>query len=199
MNYKNVTSQKIYTTRLINRQFAWWKKIIDVQGPYRWNINRLELGFTLDLGCGIGRNLTHLKGNGVGIDHNENSVIFCKNKGLIAFTNEQFKTSKYHKMELFDSILLAHVAEHMSKDEAVDLLRAYIPFLKAKGKIVIITPQEAGYRSDSTHIEFIDFMKIKEVFKQLNLSVAKTYSFPFPRAFGKIFRHNEFICIGTKH
>ena len=43
-------------------------------GAYRWNLRRLDLGFTLEIGCGIGRNLEHLDGNGIGIDHNEEAV-----------------------------------------------------------------------------------------------------------------------------
>ena len=57
------TSGKDYTKRLVDKQFVWWKELLDVQRPYRYNINKLDLGFTLDLGCGIGRNLLHIKGN----------------------------------------------------------------------------------------------------------------------------------------
>lgn len=192
------TNKKAYTDRLITKQYVWWKRLLDVQRPYRNNIRKLKLGYTLDIGCGIGRNLLHIEGNGVGVDHNIDSVNICKSKGLIAYSNEEFKLSEYCKKENFDSILLAHVAEHMTKSEAVFLLKEYVPLLKKKGRIVIITPQEAGYKSDSTHVEFTDFTKVKEIFEELVISPERFYSFPFPRVFGKIFKHNEFISIGKK-
>jgi len=192
------TIDKDYTERLVNKQYAWWKTLLDVQAPYRYNINKLDLGFTLDLGCGIGRNLIHINGNGVGVDHNKDSVDICKKKGLVAFTNEEFFQSKYKKENYFDSILLAHVAEHMTEHQAVDLLKEYLPFLKSNGKVVVITPQEAGYKSDQTHIQFTDFDVVKRIFSNLGLKEKKYYSFPFPRVLGKVFKHNEFISVGEK-
>ena len=59
---------------------VWWKKLLDVQAPYRWNLQRLKLGLTLEIGCGIGRNLMHLKGQGIGIDHNFQSVEMQESK-----------------------------------------------------------------------------------------------------------------------
>ncbi len=68
------TQSDAYTRRLESLSDAGWKRFFDVQAPYRWNIRRLDLGFTLDVGCGIGRNLVHLGGQGVGIDHNPDSI-----------------------------------------------------------------------------------------------------------------------------
>jgi SAM-dependent methyltransferase len=190
------TAQKNYTNRLINKQFVWWKNIFGAQLLYRWNIKRMSLGFVLDLGCGIGRNLIHLEGNGIGIDHNVNSVNFCRNKGLKAYTNQEFKNTAYYKKELFDSILLSHVAEHMNENEIIVLLKAYLPLVKKGGQIVVITPQEAGYRSDSTHVAFVNFNDIDRIFKKLDIIPIKKYSFPLPKIIGKIFKYNEFIGVG---
>ena len=55
-------------------QTARWKQWLDVQAPFRWNLRRLDPGFTLDIGCGIGRNLLHLPRQGVGVDTNEHCV-----------------------------------------------------------------------------------------------------------------------------
>jgi len=35
-----------YTDELLAKQMAWWKRILDVQAPYRWNLRRLNPGFT---------------------------------------------------------------------------------------------------------------------------------------------------------
>ena len=49
-----------YADRLRRKEDARWKQVLDVQAPYRWNLRRQELGRTLDVGCGIGRNLVSL-------------------------------------------------------------------------------------------------------------------------------------------
>jgi len=96
----------------VRKESAWWKRIIDVQAPYRWNLCRLNPGFTLDIGCGLGRNLINLSGNGVGIDHNPHSVEIASSRGLRVFTPESFEDSSFNKHAHFDSILLSHVVEH---------------------------------------------------------------------------------------
>ena len=55
-----------YAERLETLETARWKRVLDVQAPYRWNLRRLGLGFTLDIGCGIGRNLPVAAG---AVDH----------------------------------------------------------------------------------------------------------------------------------
>lgn len=194
----NKTINKDYTDRLLNKQNVWWKRLFDVQRPYRNNINNLNLGFVLDIGCGIGRNLEHLNKVGIGIDHNLDSVNVCRKKGIKAYTNDEFKKTNYYKENSFDSILLAHVAEHMTENEAYKLLKEFLPLLKDEGKVVIITPQEAGYKSDKTHIQFVDFGVVEKIFTKLDLKPVKYYSFPFPRFVGKFFKYNEFVSVAKK-
>ncbi|REJ56456.1 MAG: methyltransferase domain-containing protein [Microcystis aeruginosa DA14] len=192
------TKNQSYSERLLNKQTAKWKEILDVQAPYRWNLQRLNLGFTLDIGCGIGRNLINLKGNGIGIDHNFHSVEVCRARGFMAFTPEEFQRSSFDEPEKFDSILLAHVAEHMRYLEVIRLLNDYVYLLKNHGKLVIITPQEAGFKSDATHVEFMNFAKLKAIARELDSKIIKQYSFPFPRIVGKLFKYNEFVSLSQK-
>lgn len=187
-----------YTDILVKKQMMWWKRLLDVQAPYRWNLQRLKPGYTLEIGCGIGRNLMHLKGQGVGIDHNLPSVEIARKQGLTAFTPEEFEGSDFDIPQRFDSLLLAHVAEHMTQYEVVELLRKYMPFLKLGGRLIMITPQEAGYRSDSTHVEFMDFPKLTNISKQLGLNILQEYSFPFLRFAGHFFTYNEFVSVSCK-
>lgn len=189
---------KEYTDLLVKRQLVWWKRLINVQAPYCWNLRRLHPGDTLDIGCGIGRNLAHLKGRGIGIDCNPNSVYVAKNRGFIAFTNEEFEISQYNTRNKFDSILFAHVAEHIGKRESAELLKKYIMLLKPGGRLIIISPQEAGYRHGPAHIEFIDFMKMRHIAEGLNLMIMREYSFPLPRIFGQVFTGNEFVSVSRK-
>ncbi len=140
------TSQAGYTAHLQNLESSWWKRLVDVQAPYRWNMRRLNLGFTLDVGCGVGRNLANLGGNGVGVDHNAESVATARSRGFTAFTVDEFEASEYAKPGRFDALLLSHVAEHMQEPEAVQLLSSYVGYVKPGGRVVIICPQEAGFR-----------------------------------------------------
>jgi SAM-dependent methyltransferase len=192
------TKDATYANELLKKQTVWWKRLLDVQAPYRWHLKWLQLGYILDIGCGVGRNLIHLKGNGVGVDHNLQAIKIAKNLGLNAFTNEEFIGSGFDIVNKYDSLLLAHVAEHMTKNEAIDLLKKYVGFLKPKGRLVIITPQERGYKSDLTHIEFIDFQKSRDISKGLGFNFIKEYSFPFPSYVGRFFTYNEFISISQK-
>lgn len=194
---KKDTSQQTYTKRLQKLQGKKWKEKLDVQRPYRWNIRRLKLGNTLDIGCGIGRNLENLNKNSVGLDHNLHSIKVSKSKGLLAFTPNQFKKSPYNKKGSFDSILLAHVIEHLKPVEAKQIISEYLPYLKKNGRVVIICPQEKGFSSDETHVTFFNAQSIASLLKSLGLSIEKTYSFPFTASAGKIFTYNETIVIGS--
>lgn len=51
------TKDRTYTARLVEIQSAWWKRMLNVQALYGWNLRRLAPGFTLDLGCGLDRDL----------------------------------------------------------------------------------------------------------------------------------------------
>lgn len=188
-----------YSEQLLKSQKAWWRRLLSVQAPYRWNLRRLRLGFTLDIGCGLGRHLLHLSGNGVGVDHNRTSLQYARSLGLTVFTPEEFQRSGFFKPQRFDSILLSHVAEHMTRDEVIALLRLYAPLLRGGGKLVMITPQEAGFKNDATHREFMDFKKLREIAKALGFTSVKEYSFPFPHCLGRFFYFNEFISVSTQN
>jgi SAM-dependent methyltransferase len=192
------TASEAYADRLRSRSDAWWKRLLRVQALYRWNLRRLEPGFTLDVGCGIGRNLSHLDGNGVGVDHNEAAVAEARRRGFEAFTPDGFAESSYASGGRFDSMLLAHVVEHMTYDEAAALVRRYLPFVADDGTVIFICPQEAGYRSDSTHVEFADFATLRRLAADVGVTVAKAYSFPLPRPAGRLFRYNEFVVAGRR-
>jgi SAM-dependent methyltransferase len=187
-----------YTDRLQRLSGAGWKRALNVQAPYRWNIRRLDLGFTLDVGCGIGRNLSHLDGNGVGVDHNATSIAACRAAGLTAFTIEDFFKSEYATPGRFDAILGAHLIEHVEEDQAKEIIASYLPFLRSGGRAVFITPQERGFASDATHVRFSGFDEVGKICTDLGLTLDRQYSFPFPRPTGKVFTYNEFVTVARK-
>jgi 2-polyprenyl-3-methyl-5-hydroxy-6-metoxy-1,4-benzoquinol methylase len=190
----NKTNQRDYCERLLSTDKL-WKKILNVQYPYRRAIKKMELGNTIDIGCGVGRALGWLNRNSIGVDHNPMSVDICKSRNLKAYTIESFQEatrSNEIKEKSFDNLLLAHVLEHLEPKEQIEIIASYIPFLKKNGGVFIITPQEVGYASDDTHVTFTDFAQIREVLNELNLEVKTQKSFPFPRVLGKVFKYNEF-------
>lgn len=187
-----------YAERLLRKQTAWWKRLLNVQAPYRWNLRRLQPGFTLDVGCGIGRNLEHLAGQSIGVDPNPHAVAAARLRGLPAYTPDEFRRSEYCRPERFDTLLLAHVCEHLSAAEARELLDEYLPLVRRGGRVILITPQEAGYRSDPTHVRFVDFAALRELLEAAGMTAEREYSFPFPRWVGRVFTYNEFVVAARK-
>jgi 2-polyprenyl-3-methyl-5-hydroxy-6-metoxy-1,4-benzoquinol methylase len=187
-----------YTRRLQELGGARWKRVLDTQAPYRWNVRRLKLGRTLDVGCGIGRNLAHLDGNGVGVDHNETSVAACRAQGLEAYTISEFLACAHARPDAFDALLAAHLLEHLAEPDAREIIGMYLPYVRPGGQVVFITPQERGYASDATHVRFVRFEESAAMARALGLTVQRQFSFPFPRAAGKLFAYNEFVTVARK-
>ncbi len=197
-DHRQGTDAPDYAERLQTLEQARWKQWLDVQAPYRWNIRRLALGRTLDVGCGLGRNLTHLGGTGVGVDHNAAAVEVARSRGLEAFTVDEFLAGPHARPDAFDSLLAAHVVEHMTEPDALALLRSYLPFVRPGGKVVLITPQERGYATDATHVRFCGFAEVAGLCAAAGLTVVRQYSFPFPRLLGRVFPYNEFVTLARR-
>jgi SAM-dependent methyltransferase len=189
------TEGEDYTHRLQQLSGARWKRMLDVQAPYRWNLRRLRLGRTLDVGSGLGRNLVNLGPGAVGVDHNPTSVAHARGLGLEAYTIEEFFGSDHARPDAFDSMLAAHLLEHMPAEQAHQVISSYLPFVRSGGRAVFITPQERGYHSDASHVRFVGFAEAAETCRALGLTVLRQYSFPFPRAAGKLFTYNEFVTV----
>jgi SAM-dependent methyltransferase len=188
------TTSLEYTERLIKKQDSGLKKLIKTFDPYKHHIRKVIEGKTLEVGCGIGRVIGFSPEQIVGVDHNAHSIETCQNKGFQAFRVEEFQTT--FGAQNFQTLIMSHLLEHMSIQESVDLINFYKPYLVNQAKVIAITPQEVGYRSDHTHAEFVDFSKLREIFQKSGVELQTEYSFPFPRFMGKIFIYNEFVAIG---
>lgn len=184
------TRTRDYTTRLLAR------RLLPTQAPYRWNLRRLRLGRTLDIGCGVGRHLRHRAQGSVGVDHNEHSVAAARERGLTAYTPHEFTAAGLAHGH-FDSLLCAHVLEHLDAATGARLLATYLPYVRPGGQAVLITPQEAGFASDATHVRFVGFADLVREARAAGLEVRRTYSFPLPRSAGRLFTHNEFVLVAT--
>jgi SAM-dependent methyltransferase len=213
------TASPSYTRRLARLETSGIKRLLPTQAPYRWNLRRLKLGRVIEVGCGLGRNLMNCDPGSVGVDHNPHSVAGCRERGLVAYTPEELTAasdvepasgsgsnlasgtasdlSSDYGPGSFDSLLCAHVLEHMDEATAASLLGQYLPLVKPGGSVVLITPQEVGYRSDETHVRWVGFEELRGHADQLGIAVRRSYSFPFPRPVGRVFPYNEFVLVGT--
>jgi SAM-dependent methyltransferase len=189
------TASEEYARRLEGT--ARWKKVLDVQAPYRWNLRRKDLGRTLDVGCGVGRNLEHLPAGSVGVDHNELSVRFARERGLDARTSAEWAAAP-EPLGSFDSVLVAHVVEHMPPGESRAVVASYLPYLRSGGRVLFICPQERGYASDATHVAWTTGEDLARLARDLGLDPEQPRSFPLPRAVGRLFTYNEFNLLARK-
>ena len=186
------TKEPGYTARLQKLERKSWKVFLDVQRPFRTPVLKLELGKTLEIGCGIGRVLQWLP-DSCGVDHNPFSIEVARRRGLTAFTNDEFHSTPYAVIDSFDSIVMAHLLEHLTSEKIDSLFFDFRKYLRPNGRLLVICPQEAGYHSDSTHINFVDFKAIASLGERHGFEVVSMRSNPFPRFFGRIFRYNEFF------
>lgn len=184
-----------YTDRLERLSGARWKQMLDVQAPYRRNIRRLRLGRALDVGCGVGRNLAYLGAGAVGVDHNPTSVAAARTRGLTAYTVEEFFASEHARPDAFDSILAAHLLEHMSEAQGREVIGSYLPYVRSGGTVVFITPQRRGFASDATHVRFVGFPEAARFCRELGMTVTRQYSHPLPEVVGTVFTHNEYVTV----
>ena len=189
------TSREDYADRLLRLESKGWKRVLDVQRPYRWNLKRHHLGRTLDVGCGIGRNLAALSADSLGVDHNAQSVALACQRGYRAVTVEQFTAEPPAS---FDSMLLAHVVEHMTVDEAEQLIRSYLPYVRPGGRVMLICPQRRGFATDATHVHFFDLPALRALARSVGLVVTREYSFPLPELAGAVFPYNEYCLVAAR-
>lgn len=182
-------------TRRLERTQSRWKRRLGAQVPYRANIRRIVEGSVLDIGCGIGRNLLHLNGRGVGVDTNPDSVGVALSQGLTAYTIADFAGSPDDVENSYGTLLFAHVLEHMTNLDASALVGEYLRYLRPGGRVVFIVPQELGFRSDPTHVEPVDQPTIETIARNHGLAIEQVYSFPLPRIFGRVFKHNETVAL----
>lgn len=198
MNIEDTRSSS-YTERLIGLEGSLLKKLATPINPYRRNIRKLSKGRVLDVGCGIGRNLRYLnRPDAVGVDHNLESVAVVNNLGYQALSVTDFENWSRENVELFDSILISHVLEHLTMKEAEDLLTSYLPYLKDGGHVIAICPQEKGYKSDQSHKTFFSIASLEDLMSRHSLAKVKSKSFPLPEIFGGIFIYNENVVVYEK-
>lgn len=96
----------------------------------------------LDIGCGRGIFLELLRTagiEGVGVDHAQESLDFCKEKGLSVYCEPANSFLAQHQGQ-FGGIFCSHVIEHMGYEDASKLLELCHAALRPEGRLVLVTP-----------------------------------------------------------
>ena len=104
----------------------------------------------LDIGCGLGQMLNHLKKSGFtnlhGIDINDESINECKKNGLSVEKITDIRDYAKNSNTKFDRIVMSHVLEHIDKDIIIDTLihiKKYL--LKEGGTFLLMVPNAQSY------------------------------------------------------
>ncbi len=96
----------------------------------------------LDVGCGRGLFLELLRAAGieaVGIDHSEESIAACRERGFDV-AREDARKYLAHAEGRFGGIFCSHVIEHMGYDDAMAFLALCHRALREKGVLLLVTP-----------------------------------------------------------
>lgn len=104
----------------------------------------------LDIGCGLGQMLNHLKSKGFknlqGIDINEEAILACKKNGLSVEKVNDIREYMVNDSMKFDRIVMSHVLEHIDKEKIVDtLIHIRKNLLKEGGVFLLMVPNAQSY------------------------------------------------------
>ena len=121
----------------------------------------------------------------------------CREHGHEAYVPDEFAAvvRSSDPVRRFDTLLCSHVLEHLDEPTGVDLIRQYLPHIVSGGRVMLITPQERGQRSDETHVRMMDVAALTSLAEQCGLVIERFASFPLPRLFGRWFIYNETVTI----
>ena len=101
--------------------------------------------------------------------------------GYTGWTTAEWETCPDYIAESFDTVLFAHVLEHMGEDERRQIVEEYLRYVRPGGRVGDHLPAGGGQQSDATHVRFLDFADLEQVAHDAGCVVEDVYSFfPFP-------------------
>jgi hypothetical protein len=83
----------------------------------------------------------------------------------------------------------------MTIDDARRLLLDYLPLVKPGGRVIVIVSQPAGFKSDASHVQYLDPAGLAKLTDPLPIDIKRVFSFPFPAWVGRAFRYNETVAV----
>ncbi|MFC2172882.1 class I SAM-dependent methyltransferase [Acidobacteriota bacterium] len=121
-----------------------------------------DTGTVLDIGCGRGEFLEKLTEAGIparGVDHSEDMVQHCRNKGLEVKHGDSMAYLKGLDDGSLGGVFAAQLIEHFDLDQIMSLVSLAFEKLSAKGRIIIETQNPealhvggSSFYRDPTHV-----------------------------------------------
>ncbi|RLA07956.1 MAG: hypothetical protein DRQ51_04265 [Gammaproteobacteria bacterium] len=138
----------------------------------------------LDLGCGFGMYLKHIKNLGYkntkGVEIGDEQNKFLKDKGYNIIQKDILEFLKT-TTEKYDFISMFDVLEHFTKEEIVELLPLLQKILNNNGTLIVRVPNGEAMLNgsimygDFTHETFFTSKSLQQIFNIFNFSNTKIY------------------------
>ncbi|WP_355581796.1 methionine biosynthesis protein MetW [Xanthomonas cannabis] len=165
---------------------------------YLRSAKSLLRGPTLDFGCGVGELLGRLPEGSRGLEYNAATVAYCRSLGLAVDHYDGFaddwQLSVIPDSIRFESMVVSHVLEHLEAPAAIFSKLARAARRLGVQRLLVIVPGKAGFRSDPTHLTFIDaeFLSRSELLTETGFRLERSRYFPLDqRWLGDWFTHHE--------
>lgn len=170
-----------------------------VRGFYLRSAARQVQGPAIDFGCGVGELLSRLAPGSTGLEINEATVRYCRERGLdvVHYDADSDAWSLSPLLAAgrrYESMVISHVLEHLHNP--MGKLNALLRAASALGvrRVLAIVPGKAGYASDATHLTFVDAQMLAspEAVDGTGFVLQRKRYFPGNvRALGERFPHHE--------
>lgn len=155
---------------------------------YQSQFVELFRGFSpvLDIGCGRGIFLELVQAAGmevVGVDHAQESMEFCRSKGLSAYCEDARSFLRRNRGQ-FGGIFCSHVIEHMGYEDAMNFLELCAGALRPGGRLVLLTPNPEDlaviseiFWLDPTHVRPYPKLLLQSMLEANGFSITSSKQF----------------------